>query len=235
MAERILVAGISGYIAKHVAREFLEAGYSVRGTVRSKTQSQQVRETLRAFGADRLELVEADVLSDKGWAEAVSSCDGVAHLASPFPAAPPKNENDLIGPAVEGTLRVVRASAKAGVPHFVQTSSVAAALAGHDPSKTRFNEDDWSVSDSPTINAHSKSKTLAGRAAREFVANAGGPCISPRSIRDWSSVPDAIPASAPRSTSTGRCWRASTRRFPSFTFASWMSAMWRRRTGWRAR
>lgn len=114
MAERILVAGISGYIAKHVAREFLEAGYSVRGTVRSKTQSQQVRETLRAFGADRLELVEADVLSDKGWAEAVSSCDGVAHLASPFPAAPPKNENDLIGPAVEGTLRVVRASAKAG-------------------------------------------------------------------------------------------------------------------------
>lgn len=174
MVEKILVTGISGFIAKHVAREFLEAGYSVRGTIRSKNHGQQVRDTLRPFGADRLELVEADLLSDNGWAEAVSGCDGVAHLASPFPGAPPKNENELIGPAVEGTLRVLKAAQQAGVPRFVQTSSVAAISAGHAPSKTQFNEDDWSVSDSSTITSYSKSKTLAERAAREFVANAGG-------------------------------------------------------------
>lgn len=172
MTRTVLITGISGFIAKHCAVAFLEAGYRVRGTVRSQEKADEVRRTLAAHGdSARLEFVEADLLSDGGWETATRDCAVVAHLASPFPISQPKDENELIRPAVEGTLRVLKAARQNGVPRFVQTSSVAAIYAGHPASRDEaFTEDDWSVVESPATTAYEKSKTLAEKAARDFIA-----------------------------------------------------------------
>lgn len=168
----VLVTGASGYIGGHVAREFLEHGYRVRGTVRSLANPKKV-DHLRALGAahgGRLELVEADLERDAGWKDAVAGCTYVEHVASPFPAAAPKDENELIRPAVDGTLRVLRAASEDGsVRRVVVTSSVAAVAYGHTTPITRpLTEDDWSVVEN--CEAYQKSKTLAERAAWDFVA-----------------------------------------------------------------
>ena len=175
MAKTVLVTGVSGFIAKHVALAFLEAGYDVRGTIRSLAKADQVRETLgRHADAARLALVEADLTSDAGWDDAMSGVDAVAHLASPFPPSDPKDENELIRPAVDGTMRVLRAAARHNVPRLVQTSSVAAVAYGHPRERTApFTEDDWSNLNGPGATAYIKSKTLAERAAREFAAGEG--------------------------------------------------------------
>jgi dihydroflavonol-4-reductase len=176
MSSTVLVTGISGYIAKQCALTLMSAGYRVRGTVRGMAKAEQVRATL-APHADiaKLEFVEADLLADAGWHDAVRDCHAVLHLASPFPIANPKNENDLIRPAVEGTLRVMKAARANGVKRFVQTSSVAAIYAGHPASRTEpFTEDDWSDVNGPGITPYEKSKTLAERAARDFMDRDGG-------------------------------------------------------------
>src|SRR5205814_2295437 len=125
----ILVTGATGYIAGHCIRELLEHGYRVRGTVRSLADPKKT-EHLRRMGAElgtTIDLVEADLTSDRGWREAVAGCTYVQHVASPFPAEVPKDENELIRPAVDGALRVLRACADAGmVKRVVMTSSVAA-------------------------------------------------------------------------------------------------------------
>ena len=175
MTETVLVTGISGFVAKHVALEFLKAGYRVRGTVRSKAKGAKVVETLaKHTDIQALECVEADLNGDAGWDEAMQGCDHVAHVASPFPMAQPKDEGELVRPAVEGTLRVLRAAKRAGVKRFVQTSSVASVM--YDPEKTSqtFDEDDWTNVSEPGITAYVKSKTLAERAAREFIEKEGG-------------------------------------------------------------
>lgn len=175
MSETVLVTGISGFIAKHCALRALEAGYSVRGTVRSVAKGEAVRETLaRHVDVSRLTFAECDLLQDEGWDAAVSGCNAVMHLASPFPIIQPKNEDELIRPAVEGTMRVLRAARANGVKRFVQTSSVAAVMNGHGDGKTLFTEDDWTDVDGPHVDAYSKSKTLAEKAARDFVAAEGG-------------------------------------------------------------
>jgi len=116
-ADRVLVTGISGFIAKHCAVELLNAGYRVRGTVRSPAARDAVRATLGNHAdVSALEFVEADLLVDEHWAGAVAGCSAVLHVASPFPSSQPKDENVLIRPAVDGTLRVLRAAAAAGVP-----------------------------------------------------------------------------------------------------------------------
>jgi len=169
--ERVLITGISGFIAKHCALELLNAGYRVRGTVRSAGARDAVRTTL-AKHADvtALEFVEADLLKDEQWPAAVEDCSAVLHVASPFPSSRPKDENVLIRPAVDGTLRVLRAAAAARVPRFVQTSSTVAVMYGHPPERTApFTETDWTPLESPGITAYAKSKTLAERAARDFV------------------------------------------------------------------
>ena len=168
----VLVTGASGYIGGHVAREFLEHGYRVRGTVRSLANPKKV-DHLRELGArhgGRLELVEADLERETGWKEAVSGCTYLEHVASPFPAAAPKDENELVRPAVDGTLRVLRAAAEAGtVRRVVVTSSVAAVAYGHGTALGRaLTEEDWSVAEQ--CEAYQKSKTLAERAAWDFVA-----------------------------------------------------------------
>jgi dihydroflavonol-4-reductase len=168
----VLVTGASGYIAGHVVREFLEHGYRVRGTVRSLSNPKKVAH-LRELGESLgglLELVEADLERDAGWKEAVAGCTFVQHVASPFPAAAPKSDDELVRPAVDGTLRVLRAAAESGcVRRVVVTSSVAAIAYGHGSNGSReLTEEDWS--DAERCEAYQKSKTLAERAAWDFVA-----------------------------------------------------------------
>ena len=172
--KRVLITGVSGFIAGHTALEFLKAGYHVRGSVRNAAKGDAIAAVLGQHGdISRLEFVEADLGSDQGWPEAVKGCDCVAHLASPFPLAQPKDENDLIRPAVEGTLRVLKAAKAAGVKRFVQTSSMVAVIQGHRHEKTSFTEDDWSNLAAPGITAYQKSKTLAEKAGRQFMAEHG--------------------------------------------------------------
>ena len=170
----VLVTGASGFIAMHLTLQLLEAGYRVRGTLRSPSRGQAIRATLEAkLGSelgDRLELVKADLTSDAGWPEAVRGCRYVLHVASPLPRKPPKHEDELIAPARDGALRVLRAAADAGVERLVMTSSVAAILYGYDRTGDRvFSEADWSNLDGP-IGAYEKSKTIAEKAAWDFLA-----------------------------------------------------------------
>ncbi|MFD6396433.1 NAD-dependent epimerase/dehydratase family protein [Nocardia sp. NPDC060249] len=168
MTTRVLVTGATGFVAGHCIAELLDHGYAVRATVRdlaAHTTRAHLTELARRTGGE-LEFVAASLGDDTGWAAAVTGCDIVLHVASPFPATPPENEQDLIEPAVQGTLRVLRAAAAAGVRRVVLTSSVAAVAYGHDVDEVRT-ERDWSVVD--RIPAYQKSKTLAERAAWDFV------------------------------------------------------------------
>ncbi|MFO1394314.1 MAG: NAD-dependent epimerase/dehydratase family protein [Steroidobacteraceae bacterium] len=176
----VLLTGISGFIARHCAVELLTAGYGVRGTLRSARRAGEVRESVaRHAPVDRLEFAEADLLSDGGWDAAARGCAAVLHVASPFPTVQPRDEQDLIRPAVEGTLRVLRAARAAGAARFVQTSSLVAVMYGHPRARIEpFTAADWTVVDDPTVTAYGRSKTLAERAAREDVAREGGPHYS---------------------------------------------------------
>lgn len=167
----ILITGISGFIAKHCALELLRHGYRVRGTVRNLKKAQEVKATLSKHGdISQLELVEADLLSDAGWTAAMQGVYGVLHLASPFILNEPKDPDELIRPAVDGTLRVIHAAAAANVQRFVQTSSVAAILYGHPKERsTAFTEEDWTQLEGPGVTSYTRSKTLSERAAREFM------------------------------------------------------------------
>ncbi|MEZ5661128.1 MAG: aldehyde reductase [Burkholderiaceae bacterium] len=168
----VLVTGISGFIAKHCALDLLEHGYRVRGTVRSTDKAEAVRATLAAHAdVSGLDFAQADLMSDAGWSEAMQGVHGVLHVASPFPLAQPKDEDELIRPAVDGTLRVLRAAKAAGVKRFVQTSSSVAVMHGHGNARPGvFTEAVWTNPDGPHVTAYAKSKTLAERAARDYVA-----------------------------------------------------------------
>ena len=173
----VLVTGGSGFLATHCIDQLLRAGYNVRTTVRSLQREPDVREMLKTAGTPRQEALtfgEADLLADKGWAEAVAGCRFVLHVASPFPASVPKHEDELILPAREGTLRVLRAARDAGVQRVVQTSSFAAVGYGHKPQTAAFDETTWTNVDRPDVTAYAKSKTLAERAAWDFIAREGG-------------------------------------------------------------
>jgi len=169
----VLVSGASGFIALHCVTQLLAQGYQVRGTLRSAKREGEVRTAIKNAGCDdsNFSITLADLTRDEGWAEAVAGCDYVLHVASPFPAVQPKDENELIIPARDGAVRVLKAAAKAGVKRVVLTSSVASISAGHDKSTGRvFNEEDWSDLDGPNVSAYEKSKTIAERAAWDFMA-----------------------------------------------------------------
>lgn len=172
----MLVTGGSGFIGAHCILQLLQAGYRVRTTVRSLNREADVRAMIKVGGidaGDRLAFATADLLKDEGWPEAVAGCAYVLHVASPFPPSVPKDENELIVPAREGTLRVLRAARDAGVRRVVLTSSFAAIGYGHPPQTAPFNEKSWTNPDGDDVMPYVKSKTLAERAAWDFVANRG--------------------------------------------------------------
>jgi nucleoside-diphosphate-sugar epimerase len=171
--ETVLVTGGSGFIGSHCILDLLEAGYRVRTTVRSPDREAAVRELLGAESAEALSFATADLMDDAGWREAVSGCDFVLHVASPFPLGPPKHEDDLIVPAREGALRVLAAARDAQVKRVVMTSSFAAIGYGVPPLDRPFTEEDWSNPDGDGVSAYAKSKTLAERAAWDFIAAEG--------------------------------------------------------------
>ena len=143
MAERVLLTGISGYIGQHCAAELLNQGFEVVGTIRSQSKADATRAAIAAVApVENLTFVEADLLSDDGWDAAMSGCSYVVHVASPFVIAEPKDENELIIPAVEGTQRVVSAAQRAGVQRMVLTSSIFAMVAGRPTG--RYGPDTWS-------------------------------------------------------------------------------------------
>ena len=172
--ESVLVTGGSGFIGSYCILDLLRAGHLVRTTVRSPDREATVRELLGAESADALSFATADLTSDAGWGEAVSGCDYVLHVASPFPLGPPKHEDDLIVPAREGALRVLAAARDAQVKRVVMTSSFAAIGYGRPTGDTPFAEDDWTNPDGDGVSAYAKSKTLAERAAWDFIEREGG-------------------------------------------------------------
>lgn len=173
----VLVTGGSGFIGSHTILQLLAAGHQVRATVRNLKREPEVRELLKQGGVepgDRLSFFAADLERDAGWAEAVAGCDFVLHIASPFPQSVPKNEDELIIPAREGALRVLRAARDAGVKRVVLTSSFAAVGYGQPPSTTPFTEANWTNPAGEDVQPYVKSKTLAERAAWDFLAREGG-------------------------------------------------------------
>lgn len=172
----VLVTGGSGFIAGHVIFQLLERGYRVRTTVRSLEREQAVRDVLSDAGmvdGDALSFVAADLLSDDGWPAAVSGVDHVLHVASPVQPGHVENEDDLIVPAREGTLRVLRAAHAAGITRVVLTSAFHAVSWGWPHDDHVFTEADWTILDGPGVDAYGKSKTLSERAAWDFVENEG--------------------------------------------------------------
>lgn len=157
MTQRVLVTGGSGFIAGHCIQVLQDQGFAVRATARSP----------------RPGFVPADLLSDDGWAAAAAGCGYVLHVASPVRPGHVANEDDLIVPAVEGTLRVLRAAVDAGVKRVVLTSAFHAVGFGHPHTDHVFTEDDWSVMNGPGMDAYGRSKVLAERAAWEFAAREG--------------------------------------------------------------
>jgi dihydroflavonol-4-reductase len=173
--ESVLVTGGSGFLGAHCVLALLKAGYRVRTTLRSGRRQADVLAMLKVGGAepgDRLSFAIADLMTDAGWPQAVAGCDYVLHVASPFPPGVPKHEDDLIIPAREGALRVLRAARDAGVKRVVLTSSFAAIGYGKMPPGP-FTEESRT---DPTakVSAYVKSKTLAERAAWDFIAAEGG-------------------------------------------------------------
>ncbi|UIJ73806.1 NAD-dependent epimerase/dehydratase family protein [Aurantimonas sp. HBX-1] len=175
-ADTVLLTGISGFIAKHVALRLLERGYRVRGSVRSAGKGAEVRATLAHHGAqlDRLEIVEADLLADAGWAKAAAGCRFVVHTASPFPLTQPRDRFALVPAARQGTLRVIAAANAAGAERLVMTSSIVAVYQGHTGrTDARYGEADWSNIDDPSVGAYAVSKTVAECAAWEVARESG--------------------------------------------------------------
>jgi nucleoside-diphosphate-sugar epimerase len=177
MSQTVLVTGGSGFIGSHTILQLLAAGHQVRTTVRNLKREGDVRAMLKEGGANPgncLSFFAADLENDAGWREAVTGCDFVLHVASPLPPSVPKHEDELIVPAREGTLRVLRASRDAGVKRVVLTSSFAAIGYGHKVRETPFTEADWTDPNGDDVAPYAKSKTLAERAAWDFLAREGG-------------------------------------------------------------
>ncbi|SLN18304.1 3 beta-hydroxysteroid dehydrogenase/Delta 5--_4-isomerase [Aquimixticola soesokkakensis] len=197
----ILLTGITGFIAKRIALDLLRAGYTVRGSLRSQKRESEVRDTLArhltdAKALDRLSFVELDLMQDRGWDTAMSGVDAVIHTASPFPLGQPKDESDIIRPAVDGTLRALKAAQAAGVRRVVLTASMESVMHGvlSDP----ITEADFSDPEADTCSAYTRSKIFAERAAWDFlrahpdmqltVINPGLVCGTPMDSHTGSSV-----------------------------------------------
>tara|TARA_B100001173_G_C16015549_1_gene559582 strand:+ start:712 stop:1722 length:1011 start_codon:yes stop_codon:yes gene_type:complete len=170
--KKVLVTGISGYIGNHCAVELLKNGYSVRGSLRDLSKSE---ETIKAIKKeitpnDNLDFCKLDLLKDDGWDEAMKGCQYVLHVASPYINFEPKDENLYIKPALEGTNRALKAAKKAGVKRFIVTSSMVAMMGDADKS-INLNHKSWTNLKAKNVTAYMKSKTLAEKSAWEFIEN----------------------------------------------------------------
>jgi len=165
---KVFLTGASGFIAKHILRELLENGYDVRASVRSDAR----RKELEALFPDAmLEFATLDLTKDQGWAEALKGCEVLIHTASPFPLSEPKDPQELIRPAVDGTLRAMRAAKDAGIKRVILTSSCAAIYKqSGKPKMSPSDESNWTTPDDPSVGPYETSKTLAEKAAWDFVA-----------------------------------------------------------------
>jgi len=172
MSDQVLVTGASGFIATHCIIQLLEKGYHVRGTLRSMKRADDIRRIIGQHTGKvaNLTFVEADLTKDAGWKEAAEGCPLILHVASPFPLDNPKNEDELIIPARDGALRLLRAAKETGARKVVLTSSMAAVMYGHKTQPSRpYNESDWSPLKGPGHTPYTRSKTIAERAAWDFM------------------------------------------------------------------
>ena len=177
MNKKVLLTGVSGYIGLHCAKTLLENGYDVVGSVRTAHKENEVKTTLNSASVPikNLSFTHLDLNSDNGWDAALSNCDYVMHVASPFTVENPKNESDMLGPAIDGTLRVLKAAKKNGIKRVVLTSSTVAIMGGK---KTgTITPEEWTDLNSKNISTYFKSKTLAEQAAWDFIENQSGDSI----------------------------------------------------------
>lgn len=174
MAETVLVTGGTGFVAGWCIVELLERGYTVRTTVRNLSKEPAARAAIASGGKadDRLSFFAADLTSDHGWDAAMAGCDYVLHVASPLGRGTPRDRNALVGPARDGTLRVLRAATKAGVKRVVMTSAATAARPPRDANIVS-DETVWADPSDRRFDAYRLSKILAERAAWDFMAANG--------------------------------------------------------------
>ncbi|MFT4771961.1 MAG: dihydroflavonol-4-reductase [Cryomorphaceae bacterium] len=168
--KKVLVTGVSGYIGQHCAAELLKQGYAVRGSVRSLAKTDAITNAVKTVVDPKgnLEYCELNLLKDEGWDKAMEGCDYVLHVASPYVSREPKDENELIKPAVEGTQRALKAAKKAGIKRVVLTSSMVAML-GDANGSVDVNQDSWTNVNAKHATAYLKSKTLAEKSAWDFI------------------------------------------------------------------
>ena len=173
-AKTILVTGASGFIGCHCVLDLLNHGYRVRGSVRDPGRTGALEKTLSANGADtsQLDWVAASLTEPDGWSAAVDGCDAIFHVASPVPTIQPKNPDDVIEPARQGTLNVLQAAAAQGIERVVLTSSVAAILGGLSENRV-YTGEDWSDPNDPSMIPYATSKTVAERCAWDFCQSKG--------------------------------------------------------------
>jgi dihydroflavonol-4-reductase len=203
---QVLVTGGSGFLGGWCVAELLRRGYSVRATVRDLSREGEVRSRVRDLAAGSpgaepdapLSFVAADLHHDSGWAEAVDGCEHVLHVASPFPLVQPKDPDELIVPAREGTLRVLRAALAAGASRVVVTSSVAAVGGSAKGSGRPLDESDWTDLDDPSVSPYARSKTIAEHAAWDLAGEMGETgrlaTVNPGAILGPVSGPDRSPS-----------------------------------------
>jgi dihydroflavonol-4-reductase len=188
----VLVTGGSGYVAGYCIAQLLNDGWSVRTTVRSAAKTKAVRASIGniAQKASEIGFVEADLNSDAGWGEAVVGAKYVLHVASPVPVTDPKNDEELIRPARDGTLRVLKAARDAGVKRVVMTSSISAIIFGRGIREQPFTEQDWTdETNRGDTSPYDRAKTIAERAAWAWLAPEGGASNSSPPTPAWSSAP----------------------------------------------
>ncbi|SEW53097.1 SDR family oxidoreductase [Chitinophaga arvensicola] len=173
----VLVTGGNGFVGLECILQLLQQGYMVRTTLRSLSKKEKVVEALRQAGVshiERLSFIAADLTTDPNWAEAMQGCTYVLHVASPIGLTLPDDENDMIRPAVDGTLRVLKAARDAGVKRVVMTSNFGAVGYSHKDTSVQITEESWTNPDEKGLSAYNKSKVLAERAAWDFMKREGG-------------------------------------------------------------
>ena len=169
---KVLVTGANGFIGLNTVLRLLQLGYAVRATVRNESNKKSIVETLsKHLGTSGLEFAIADLMKDGGWQNAVQGCHFVIHTASPYPAENPKDENELIIPARDGRLRLLKSAQIEGIKRVVMLSTIGAIFDGHEGENRTFDENDWSDLGKTRLIYH-KSKTIAEHAAWDFINSA---------------------------------------------------------------